>query len=344
MTATVLADSQGSAAATSKTNHKQRRVTAQENFAALTSLLGGPLSTDRYIGWAGEWTTWEVKADATAIIDESLNIRVWKIIDEAKQEISQANLYQAPAKMAGTNTRFGAYLKGNAMSGRPDGYGVRNWSFGPASDLVNPDCSSWLDGSYGPPERALRVLCVPDHAADVLNGALPSSFQEGHQPQMWVLEYNFKAPGSNVRRWSSMNWYEHGVLVVNRCINEDLIHWDNPDDLVDVDKVKAGFGPRRDSFDQDMQLVKADGTCDAIESWQHHGATAGGQRLTSGNVDQSSIVEVCYPDWHYCKNPRDLRAAVEAGGEIIFEGGAVHGWVADSARNHNLQHRHWHLI
>lgn len=98
------------------------------------------------------------------------------------------------------------------------------------------------------------------------------------------------------------------------------------------------------SFDQDMQLVKADGTCDAIESWQHHGATAGGQRLTSGNVDQSSIVEVCYPDWHYCKNPRDLRAAVEAGGEIIFEGGAVHGWVADSARNHNLQHRHWHLI
>lgn len=63
--------------------------------------------------------------------------------------------------------------------------------------------------------------------------------------RVWLL---LQAPGSNVRRWSSMNWYEHGVLVVNRCINEDLIHWDNPDDLVDVDKVKAGFGPRRDRY------------------------------------------------------------------------------------------------
>jgi hypothetical protein len=51
--------------------------------------------------------------------------------------VKQANLYQAPDKMAGPSTRFLPYLTGNAMSGRPDGYGLRVWEFKPDSDLIN---------------------------------------------------------------------------------------------------------------------------------------------------------------------------------------------------------------
>lgn len=44
---------------------------------------------------------------------------------------------QTPDKMAGPSTRFAAYLAGNTMSGRPDGYGLRVWNFQPTSDMVN---------------------------------------------------------------------------------------------------------------------------------------------------------------------------------------------------------------
>jgi hypothetical protein len=57
--------------------------------------------------------------------------------DAASRSVKQANLYQAPDKMAGPSTRFLPYLTGNAMSGRPDGYGLRVWEFKPDSDLIN---------------------------------------------------------------------------------------------------------------------------------------------------------------------------------------------------------------
>jgi hypothetical protein len=57
--------------------------------------------------------------------------------DAATRSVKQSNLYQAPDKMAGPSTRFLPYLTGNAMSGRPDGYGLRVWEFKPDSDLIN---------------------------------------------------------------------------------------------------------------------------------------------------------------------------------------------------------------
>jgi hypothetical protein len=60
--------------------------------------------------------------------------------DAASRSVKQANLYQAPDKMAGPSTRFLPYLTGNAMSGRPDGYGLRVWEFKPDSDLINVRC------------------------------------------------------------------------------------------------------------------------------------------------------------------------------------------------------------
>jgi hypothetical protein len=52
--------------------------------------------------------------------------------------------------------------------------------------------------------------------------------------------------GSDYRRWSSMNWYELGVLVVNRSINEDVAAL--PDDLDSrhIDPQDFPFSPRRD--------------------------------------------------------------------------------------------------
>jgi hypothetical protein len=38
----------------------------------------------------------------------------------------------------------------------------------------------------------MRVLTVPGRATTIINGALPSGFEEGHQPRFWVLEFIIK--------------------------------------------------------------------------------------------------------------------------------------------------------
>jgi hypothetical protein len=38
----------------------------------------------------------------------------------------------------------------------------------------------------------MRVLSVPGCATTIINGALPSGFEEGHQPRFWVLEFIIK--------------------------------------------------------------------------------------------------------------------------------------------------------
>jgi hypothetical protein len=38
----------------------------------------------------------------------------------------------------------------------------------------------------------MRVLTVPGRATTIINGALPSGFEESHQPRFWVLEFIIK--------------------------------------------------------------------------------------------------------------------------------------------------------
>jgi hypothetical protein len=55
--------------------------------------------------------------------------RLWR--DLGSGRVEQSNLYQAPAKLAGSGcTRFAPYLRADATrpgSIRPDGYGLRSW-------------------------------------------------------------------------------------------------------------------------------------------------------------------------------------------------------------------------
>jgi hypothetical protein len=55
--------------------------------------------------------------------------------------------------------------------------------------LLQPDASSWLDGSGTPSECSMRVLTVPGCGTTIINGSLPSGFDEGHNPRFWVLEF-----------------------------------------------------------------------------------------------------------------------------------------------------------
>lgn len=53
-----------------------------------------------------------------------------------------------------------------------------------------PDATAWLcDDPPTPPEASMRVLTVPDASTTIINGALPSGFDEGHNPRFWVLEF-----------------------------------------------------------------------------------------------------------------------------------------------------------
>ena len=38
-------------------------------------------------------------------------------------------------------------------------------------------------------ERSMKVLSVPHKAATIINGSLPSGFEEDHVPRFWVLEF-----------------------------------------------------------------------------------------------------------------------------------------------------------
>jgi len=71
--------------------------------------------------------------------------RLWRELppaptDESSTSIEQANLYQAPDKMAGSAcTRFAPYLRADATrpgAVRADGYGLRSWTFDAGSELV----------------------------------------------------------------------------------------------------------------------------------------------------------------------------------------------------------------
>ncbi len=78
-------------------------------------------------------------ADAAPAPAPRVRRRLWR--DVGGGAIEQANLYQAPDKMAGGGcTRFAPYLRADATRPggiRPDGYGLRSWTFDEASDLVS---------------------------------------------------------------------------------------------------------------------------------------------------------------------------------------------------------------
>jgi hypothetical protein len=67
-----------------------------------------------------------------------------------------------------------------------------------------------------------------------------------HHCMLLLLLLLLQEAGSDDRRWSSMNWYELGSLVVNRSINEDVAAL--PDDLDSrhIDPKDFPFAPRRD--------------------------------------------------------------------------------------------------
>lgn len=183
-----------------------------------------------------------------------------------------------------TSTLLLPDLTGNTMSGRPDGYGLRLWSFTRDSDMLQvmgiqlhsmvtnkltaahlfdlrqrrfrasvqavqtvcsallltspclycpssffsrfphvlsahamqPDASGWLGSkaeggttsstttstTTTSPSRecSMRVLTVPHVATTIINGALPSGFEEGHNPRFWVLEFIVKVSHSSGRQ------------------------------------------------------------------------------------------------------------------------------------------------
>lgn len=81
------------------------------------------------------------------------------------------------------------------------------WTVCVVSVFVQPDASSWLDGSGTPSECSMRVLTVPDRGTTIINGSLPSGFDEGHNPRFWVLEFIAK-----VRKWCAECALESAML------------------------------------------------------------------------------------------------------------------------------------
>lgn len=85
------------------------------------------------------------------LIDDSINIRLWRLAERGRDDVlEQGNLYQSPKAMSGPSTRFRPYLTGNAMEGRPDGYGLRSWLFAADGELLNV-CGGcmWGEGAGG---------------------------------------------------------------------------------------------------------------------------------------------------------------------------------------------------
>ncbi|KAF8061957.1 hypothetical protein HT031_004217 [Scenedesmus sp. PABB004] len=324
-----------------------RHPSAQECFDDMLTMLGG-LDDSRLVGYAGQWATWDVSAGGAAppaLIDASVNIRLWRMTDRGAQTLKQSNLYQRPAKMAGPSTRFLPYLSGNTMEGRADGYGLREWSFGPDSDMLSPDASAWR-AAPGAGERSMRVLSVPGRAATIVNGALPSGFEAGHVPPIWVLEFIVKEPGSDARRWASMAWYEHGRLAVSRSINEDAAAL--PDDLEarSIDPAAFVFAPRRDGELGGIERHMASGAASragaataftygadgrlAVESaacaWSLGAAAAFAPGAPAAAPAAGGLAEQDFPDWSYSRVPRDLPALIAAGlPRVTFEAGTVLG-------------------
>lgn len=56
---------------------------------------------------------------------------------------------------------------------------------------MQPDAQAWR-GNPSAAESSMRVLTVPHVATTIINGALPSGFEESHQPRFWVLEFIIK--------------------------------------------------------------------------------------------------------------------------------------------------------
>jgi hypothetical protein len=75
-------------------------------------------------------------------------------------------------------------------------------------------------------------------------------------------------------------------------------------------RAQCGGGPgtfTSFSYDQEQQLVKCEGQC----AWEE------------GRPGPGGLWQQDFPDWSYCRLPRDLSAAVEEGPLITFEAGTV---------------------
>lgn len=68
--------------------------------------------------------------------------------------------------------------------------------------VLQPDAYGWrcgLSGSNSTAEKTLLGLAVSDCSLALVNGALPSSFDQRHQPGSWWMEAIFKVgTGSQV--------------------------------------------------------------------------------------------------------------------------------------------------
>jgi hypothetical protein len=64
----------------------------------------------------------------------------------------------------------------------------------PAISPLQPDGSGWRcsPSSSSTAEKTLLGLAVSDHSLALVNGALPSSFDQQHQPGSWWMEAIFK--------------------------------------------------------------------------------------------------------------------------------------------------------
>ncbi|KAF6258783.1 hypothetical protein COO60DRAFT_1516763, partial [Scenedesmus sp. NREL 46B-D3] len=341
---------------------KPVRLSSADLFDAMCTMLGG-LEESRLVGYAGQWRTWDVGSDPAsppALIDDSVNIRLWRMTDAASRSVKQANLYQAPDKMAGPSTRFLPYLTGNAMSGRPDGYGLRVWEFKPDSDLINV-------GVQLRSNTCFTLGWLYDAAADAIF-LVSSEHSKQHNQQsscglsepMATLGYRWRchADGSSIAARSCA----HALAICMSfkatpaaapgavpSLPQPIMHTRARHAPVlrlagcsltrrlarqpaacGAQHARADGTATRFAYDQDGSLTTSSSPC----SWSLGAAAAakGSNAATSGPAaadgaaeSAAEVVYQAYPDMSYCRVPRSLKALLESGQQpsVVFEGGAV---------------------
>eukprot|EP00879_Flechtneria_rotunda_P000585 GHRR01000693.1.p1 GENE.GHRR01000693.1~~GHRR01000693.1.p1 ORF type:complete len:375 (+),score=108.48 GHRR01000693.1:224-1348(+) len=245
-------------------------VSTLDNFEDLLTMMGG-LTDSCFRGYVGQWRTWAPPDPSTTdstsndpqMLQEDINFRLFKQVSTDPITVHQINLYQHPAPVA---AGYKQYLSGDAMSGRPDGYAVREWTVKPAGILWEADASAWrsVQDSSTPPESALVGLAVKDRSLALPNGALPwktNDTEAGSNPAPWFLEVIIREPSSHAHRWGILLRYDACQLAHIRTMHEDFVEMAQQQIEAEfINPSSFHFLPRHDRLPADIDQWLAQST------------------------------------------------------------------------------------
>ncbi|KAF6262656.1 hypothetical protein COO60DRAFT_1635816 [Scenedesmus sp. NREL 46B-D3] len=267
-------------------------VTAEENFAAACTLLGG-FDTSCFRGYVGTWTSFGMQhndccnASSAAVDTTDPTAATAAAAAAAAAAATESTAATAAARVSPV---FEDELVNFRLFKMEDPAAMKYQQVNMYQGGGQPAASSYKAYLSSDVAAAAQTAtaCAKDAAGlgrgrcglTLVNGALPGGTDQQHSPGSWWMEAIFKQPGSHARRWGMLHRFDAGRLANSKSMNEDLTE-------VATDQLPSCF-------------IDPAGI-----AWQPRQQGAG-QQQQQQQQRQPVVVQIDLPDWSYSRVPADF--------------------------------------